>query len=384
MKKRLVLIAKVTTSCNLNCPYCYTRSTIKNGSFMPISTYENILKALVESKTDAQIIFHGGEPSLLPVKWYEEAIQLDKKYSLEGGIDISHGMQSNLTIISDELKDFCIKNKINIGFSMDGVNNDDTRGMTESILNNWKYLKDNGMTSGCICLLSDDNIRDIEDNIDMYDTLDMRYQFNTIFNTQTMVGDMANIKNDVLIDKMKLLFDKVCSSTKHSMTGHFYDMVKYTTTIQDGFQGGHCHSCDCRGKWFGIHPNGDIYPCGQEWGQISDEYMLGNINVINFDQVRAGEAFASYCSKIESKRDSCEKCSIWKFCNAACPGASYSNTGCVSGICENECDYNREMISYIADYIKNNLQRIQNRSIIKMLKLSISGDFFYQKRDLCL
>jgi len=67
----LTLIVKVTHKCNLQCPYCYDwkfRSHIEDMDFKVIKEIlKKVGKGVIREWT-----WHGGEPLLKGIEWYEE------------------------------------------------------------------------------------------------------------------------------------------------------------------------------------------------------------------------------------------------------------------------------------------------------------------------
>ena len=123
--KPLYVMAKpVGAACNLRCKYCYYLEKSKlyphEHNMMDDETLENFIKEYIESQTMPEILFtwHGGEPMLRPVSYYEKVIQLQQKYA--AGRKISNSLQTNGTLITDEYAEFFHRNGWLIGVSIDG------------------------------------------------------------------------------------------------------------------------------------------------------------------------------------------------------------------------------------------------------------------------
>lgn len=78
----LFLMAKPAgSSCNLRCSYCYylEKSGLYQGSsqLMDEETLELFIKEYIESQTTPEVMFiwHGGEPMLRPIAFYQRAIE---------------------------------------------------------------------------------------------------------------------------------------------------------------------------------------------------------------------------------------------------------------------------------------------------------------------
>src|SRR5262245_29750970 len=69
------LILKITHRCNLDCRYCYESIANMPHSDMPQDVLQTVVRiALANSRRPVVgFIFHGGEPTLLPISWLEAA-----------------------------------------------------------------------------------------------------------------------------------------------------------------------------------------------------------------------------------------------------------------------------------------------------------------------
>lgn len=123
------LILKVASRCNLNCSYCYMYNlgdeTYRNQpKSMPDDVTEAVLKQVALYSQNHQLntfefIFHGGEPLLLPKKFYsnfiEKAIQI-----LPPTVKPIYSLQTNGTLLDAKWCKFLGKKDIRLGISLDG------------------------------------------------------------------------------------------------------------------------------------------------------------------------------------------------------------------------------------------------------------------------
>jgi uncharacterized protein len=120
------IIAKpIGPQCNLNCEYCfYTEKTALFSqpqnfrmSGEVLETY--IRKYIVAAKApEVPFVWQGGEPTLLGVDFFRQAIALQKKYA--GDKKIVNSLQTNGTLLDDEWCEFLKENEFLIGISLDG------------------------------------------------------------------------------------------------------------------------------------------------------------------------------------------------------------------------------------------------------------------------
>ena len=112
------LILKITNKCNLNCIYCYNadKNEIKDMDF---KTAKNSIDYILSDDADKlKIQFTGGEP-LLNFDLIEKVIKYcNKKYDY---INISYAVQTNGTLLNNELIEKIKDLHLKIGISIDGI-----------------------------------------------------------------------------------------------------------------------------------------------------------------------------------------------------------------------------------------------------------------------
>jgi uncharacterized protein len=123
------LVLKVTSICNLNCKYCYVfnkgdLSYKEESEVMPEKVYKKVIERIREHCINNNIgkftiIFHGGEPLLAGKFFYIDFIkEINKKIS---GVEISFGLQTNGTLITEEWISLFNSLGISVGVSIDGT-----------------------------------------------------------------------------------------------------------------------------------------------------------------------------------------------------------------------------------------------------------------------
>jgi uncharacterized protein len=111
--------------CNLECKYCFYRpkSDLYPGSHFKMSNevLENYTRQLIESHMSGDVTFswQGGEPTLMGLDFFKEAIEMQKKYCKPGTI-ISNTIQTNGMLLDDRWCSFLAENKFLVGISIDG------------------------------------------------------------------------------------------------------------------------------------------------------------------------------------------------------------------------------------------------------------------------
>ncbi len=122
-------IIKVASGCNLNCDYCYEYnlgddSWKRMPAFFSVELAEVLVKKIISHSKDkdldrVNISFHGGEPLLIGEKKLSELCNTFYKIENEG-IEVDLTMQTNGTLISENIADVLKKNNVFVAVSIDG------------------------------------------------------------------------------------------------------------------------------------------------------------------------------------------------------------------------------------------------------------------------
>ena len=115
-----LLVLQATPLCNINCSYCYLPQR-DDRSRMAITTVRLAARRLREDGLlgDAlTVVWHAGEPLVLPPAYYEEALTAIAQEL--PGCEVTHAVQSNATLISEVWCSFFLKHGVQLGVSVDG------------------------------------------------------------------------------------------------------------------------------------------------------------------------------------------------------------------------------------------------------------------------
>ena len=114
----LSLIVKATRQCTLRCAYCQDwRSSRKE--VMSFGVLARMIASALADYEHVRYIWHGGEPTLLPISFYEKALLVQARLRREGQ-KVSNTFQTNATKLTPEWARFFRDNKIQVGISIDG------------------------------------------------------------------------------------------------------------------------------------------------------------------------------------------------------------------------------------------------------------------------
>ena len=114
-----VMLKPVGSRCNLACRYCYYIDKERHEE-MTDDLLDEFIRQYLEAQTQPEVLFtwHGGEPLLRPVSFYQKALQMQQRYAR--GRTVDNCLQTNGTLITPEWCQFFHDNRFLIGISIDG------------------------------------------------------------------------------------------------------------------------------------------------------------------------------------------------------------------------------------------------------------------------
>ncbi len=121
-----VMLKPAGPQCNMNCDYCYylekskLTSSDSSRNIMSDELLEHFTREYIQSQTMPQVLFtwHGGEPLIRPLSFYQRALELQRRYA--DGRHIDNVIQTNGTLLTEEWCRFFHDNHWLVGISIDG------------------------------------------------------------------------------------------------------------------------------------------------------------------------------------------------------------------------------------------------------------------------
>lgn len=117
---QLTLVVKGTRLCNLRCSYCNDWRAGKD-QVMRFDVLANVIAKALRDPTHDNVTFvwHGGETTMLPRSFYEQALLLQARLRRPGQ-RILNGLQTNGTRLTSDWAKFFHDNDFRVGVSIDG------------------------------------------------------------------------------------------------------------------------------------------------------------------------------------------------------------------------------------------------------------------------
>lgn len=352
-----LLVTKYTNHCNLRCAYCYA---YKEDTFNENLSYEDLEKA-VKLITDAYgskitVVFHGGEPLLRYSNMKHDVPALLDKFP-----DIEFSIQTNATLVNDEIADFLKEHNFSIGTSIDGVDEESNalrcfpKGVSSQnkTLDGLKCLFKHGNHPSASIVVTRKNKDDIITSIQTLFEIGVRHfvvlDYFPAGRGKGKKDDLAlSLEENLHLRKKILLFindhNAKQSDSKNMITERkTMQLVKKIVYWRALYM---CSESPCGAgrRMLAVGADGNLYPC-DEFITNDKEFVIEHVSkIINLkDTLRKSESVRKcYAHKIENI-SKCSKC-IWRnICEFHCAGNSFYFKGALNQP-SSLCEYFQKMI----------------------------------------
>lgn len=328
------LIIKATRLCNLRCTYCHDWA-IGPGQTMRFPVLARLIKAaLDDSEHDSvDFIWHGGEPTVLPLDFYRKALYLQSRFSRPGQA-IRNVIQTNGTALTPEWARFFKTYDFSVGISLDGPPElhdryrryASGRPSSADILKGMQLLQQHRVAFTVLMVIDEEALALGADGVfDAFLALGVK-NFSLIEAKPANQPDAPpGTPTDHYVSPPRMteflcrLYDRWREHGDESI------YIRELAAIQNRLRGlrpGICKLAGaCLGKYFLIEPNGDVAHCDLFLGDA--RYTLGNITRQSFADLRA--SLNLKLLELDERRalDAMRACPEFGVCQGWCPHERY-------------------------------------------------------------
>src|SRR3989338_3918503 len=326
-KKQLTVIAKPTHDCNLGCEYCYIDPNTDLGR-MSETTLWNMTSKVLDIHDSVRFIWHGGEPFLMPLSFYERAVEFQRRYPDR---QVINNVQTNGTLVTDETLYFCERYGFNIGYSLDGTMqiNDATRhtkdgkSVFDSTMTAIKKSQKRNLGCGVLVVVNRTN----KDHLVEFYEFAKREGINIKVNPLIKAGKALQRYDDLGIGPLDYgkalvgLFDIWLHDRSPIRLDPFDDLIEGLLTRESLVCS---YSVSCQNHFISVGPQGNIYPCDKFVD--TPGFYMGNINTDDLNEVLTSERRKWLRDRAERIHE-CLPCEYRPICNAGCMHNAYMQTG---------------------------------------------------------
>ncbi len=325
-----LLIKPVSADCNMRCTYCFYLDHLR---FYPVEVEHRMSDATLEQLVSGYMstsqpvytfIWQGGEPTLLGVDFFRRVTELQQKYGHPGAI-VANVLQTNATLITDELAEHLSQYRFLVGVSLDGPPDVHDRyrrtqnkaGTHAEVLKAIRRLRRHGVQFNILTLVTDASVRRAKEIYRYFRSQGFLFQHYipcVEFDAQGRLRPYSVNGEDwgrFLCD----LFDEWKLRDTRRVSVRLFDSIIHKLVLGKPID---CHmDTDCR-QYFVVEYNGDVYPCDFF---VRHELRLGNIFTDTWEQLLKSPVYAEFGARKATLASPCRDCRYLTLCNGDCPRA---------------------------------------------------------------
>ena len=342
-------VKPIGAACNLRCEYCYylgkekTLSSPSSGGEGPLMSDE-VLERYIQQvvaihgrQAEIEFAWHGGEPTLCGIPFFERAMDLQQKYGANRRI--LNTLQTNGTLLTDDWCRFFRDHNFRIGLSIDGpeplhnIYRKDAHGEGTfwKTMHGMELLQKHGVEFNTLTTV---NAANVAHAAQVYDFL---RQFSNFMQFLPVVESLSeNQTGNVGLPPGLYTTERSGQLAPFRVPAEAYG--KFLCTILDQWMkkdvgrkfvqvieaaignltrrpAGLCvHEAVC-GHCGVIEKNGDLYRCDR---YVFPEYRVGNIlDAPLHEMMQTNRRFGEF--KLESLPSQCLHCDVADLCFGGCP-----------------------------------------------------------------
>jgi uncharacterized protein len=172
-----LLVLQPTPFCNINCSYCYLPDRQSTRRMSP-DTLDQTFRWVFASglvRAPFVLLWHAGEPLVVPVSFYETAADLLRRHNV-AGVPVLQSFQTNATLIDADWCAFLRRPNVHLGVSVDGPDflhdrhrrTRQGRGTLDRVLRGIGLLHEQGIPFEVITVLTADSLDYPDELFDFY------------------------------------------------------------------------------------------------------------------------------------------------------------------------------------------------------------------------
>jgi uncharacterized protein len=347
-----VFVKPIGSICNLDCHYCYYlkkgKLYPKGASFrMPDDILEDYIVQHIDAYPEDVIRFswHGGEPTLLGLAYFRRIVELQNK-NKPSDQRIINGMQTNGTLLDEDLCRFLADEGFAVGISLDGPQEihdkyrltKDQKSTFEDTMRGYRLLQQHGVNCDILCVVNAHNVQYPIEVYRFFKEIEAPYVSFLPMVEQEPMAERVVSRNSMPVeaksgvssetmsaeawgDFLCTIFDEWVDKDVGAIKVQIFEEATRSAFDQE-------HSlCIFRpvcGDIPVVEHNGDFYSCDHF---VDVDHRLGNITeapLVKMLESPAQRAFGQ--AKLDTLPRYCLECEVRAMCNGECPKNRFIQT----------------------------------------------------------
>jgi uncharacterized protein len=358
-----LLIFQSTSFCNLDCKYCYLPDR-DNKKKIDIEIIKAALINIVADnliEKEFSIVWHAGEPTVMPLEFYEKVNLLIKEI-IPSDVKVNQHIQTNATLLNQNWIDFFIKTGMKVGVSIDGPKHITDRnrvnrkgdGTFDKIMEGIALLKQNNIEFSVIAVLTSYSLDFADEIYTFFKGLGVRALcFNMDeedgVNTKSSLDENSIEKYKIFWKKMfRLQLDK--ENYMHIREIHGFNEALLNVNVNVNSNGFNLGQMTQPLKIIAIDTEGFFTTFSPELLGMKDEkfidFNFGNVKTDKFSSILENEKFEKVFNEIITGIKACRnECEYFSLCGGGAPSNKLYENGSFTSTETNFCLYSKKLLA---------------------------------------
>ena len=327
MRPFTLLVKPASADCNLRCEYCFYLEKCHlypetSRHRMSDDVLEQMIKSYMATRQPTYSIgWQGGEPTLMGLEFFQKTVEFQKKYG-HPGASVGNGLQTNATLIDDEMAAFFHEYNFLLGCSLDGpAKLHDRYRLTAGgkatqadVLQGLEILERHKVEFNILILVSQANVahaREVYRYLVKQGHLFHQYIPCVEFDEEGQLLPFA-ISGEEWGDFLCELFDEWYAKDTRKVSIRHFDSI--LLKMIDGVANVCTLGENCC-QYFVVEYNGDVYPCDFF---VEKPLKLGNVMENSWEEMLQSPVYAEFGAQKSQWNTVCESCDCLDLCSGDC------------------------------------------------------------------
>jgi len=334
-----VFVKPVGAVCNLACQYCYYLEKQQlypgeAGFHITDDLLEEYIIQHIKASSGPELFFswHGGEPTLAGLPFFERVVALQQKHLPENW-SVVNGLQTNGTLLNNDWCRFLKSAHFVVGISLDGPENLHSTfrfrkygaSCFDEVIRGYGLLREYGIPSEILCVVNSSNASYPLEIYRFFKSLKAEFiTFLPLVEKLSSTGKLVSersVSAKAFGEFLCVIFDEWKTSDIGNLKIQIFEEALRTAF---GLEHTLCiFKRTCGGVPVMEH-NGDFYLCDHF---VNEEHLVGNIHETPLKQLLESPAQKAFGQdKLTTLPGYCLQCNVRELCNGACPKDRFIET----------------------------------------------------------
>ncbi len=316
-EKNITIVIKASKFCNLRCSYCYEYESLGDRARIEETKFPKIFSAIRDLENHfearAKICWHGGEPLIMPIAYFETGLKIQNEVFGSRRINL---IQTNLYRLNDsDLIKLKLMDYVSISFDVDGEARKNISGQSTSnrVAQNMDVLKSHGIKFGAINVIHKQNISEMAQIFHFFSKARLPYRVLPYYReSSSQQSDAYALSYEEKILAFRQLIDLWMMNGQELEISPIEEYIDIAVSYWTDTVCVERYDKRKREHVLMIDTNGDVYSSGTAY---KEDFKYGNIlKQSAFDLMQSSGRERAIARSENLVNDTCMKCKYYSFC----------------------------------------------------------------------